>query len=287
MTVTTRTTDSGANSNPAGGILGVQIVEALPIAYRSSTSGNWNSTSTWQVSNDGGSTWGTASATPTSDDRTILIQNGHTVTVTAPVTVDEVTVDAGGQITINSGQTLTVADGSGVDLTVAGTVNGAGTLSMAGQGSLSSPNGAVTVDMLTGAGSLTSASAQTLTIGGGSASSTFNGELTGSLNLTKTGTGTLILAGVASTYSGTTVVSGGGALLVTGSTGSGSAVTVANTSTLGGTGTINGPVSVSAGGMIQPTLSGGAGRSPWPTRPGRVSPPQHAQSARAGQFDGG
>jgi hypothetical protein len=64
--------------------------------YRSYTSGNWNSNSTWQMSTNGGGTWISATSTPTSSNGTITIRSPHTVTVTADVTVDQVVIDAGG-----------------------------------------------------------------------------------------------------------------------------------------------------------------------------------------------
>lgn len=91
--------------------------------YRSNANGNWNSTSTWQISTDNGSTWGAAGSTPTSANNTgITIRSPHTVTVTANVTVDEVVIEAGGQVTINNGNTLTINNGTGTDLSVFGTL---------------------------------------------------------------------------------------------------------------------------------------------------------------------
>ena len=85
--------------------------------YRSNTSGNWNSTSTWQVSTNGGSTWSAASSTPTNTNNSgITIQNTHTVIITESVAIDEAVINAGGQININDGSTLIIADGSGIDL---------------------------------------------------------------------------------------------------------------------------------------------------------------------------
>ncbi|MDD3688043.1 MAG: hypothetical protein PHE56_14940, partial [Bacteroidales bacterium] len=77
--------------------------------YRSKTTGNWNSTSTWEKNTNG--SWIDATATPTSSDWTITIRNGHTVTVTASVTVDQVTVQSGGTVVLSAG-TLTINDGS-------------------------------------------------------------------------------------------------------------------------------------------------------------------------------
>jgi MBG domain-containing protein/YDG domain-containing protein/concanavalin A-like lectin/glucanase superfamily protein/uncharacterized protein DUF2341 len=98
--------------------------------FRARQSGNWSDTNTWQTFN--GSTWFAATNTPTSASGVITIQSGHTVTNTVNVTVDQVIVQAGGQITVNSGVTLTVAVGPGTALDVFGTVQNAGTISLSG-----------------------------------------------------------------------------------------------------------------------------------------------------------
>jgi len=110
---------------------GTQTVSP-PKQYRSKTSGNWNSTGTWEQSVDEGATWTNATSTPTSADGAITIQNGHTVTVTSSISTDETTVNTGGQITVNSGVTLTIADGAGTDLNVNGTIANKGTISTTG-----------------------------------------------------------------------------------------------------------------------------------------------------------
>ena len=94
--------------------------------YRSKVTGNWNAIGTWETYN--GSSWVNAVTTPTSASGVITIQNIHTVSVSANVTVDEVIVDAGGAISINNGRTLTIANGTGNDLTVNGTLTINGTL---------------------------------------------------------------------------------------------------------------------------------------------------------------
>lgn len=89
--------------------------------YRTAASGNWNNTATWQRYD--GVTWIANPAVPTSADGAIAIRNGHNVTLTAPVTADQLTVETGGTLTLSSfGNNLTINDGAGTDLTVDGTL---------------------------------------------------------------------------------------------------------------------------------------------------------------------
>ncbi len=115
----------------AWGRLPVQPVAAEACStlgdYRSAATGNWDTTATWEYCD--GSNWVAASSTPTSANGAISIRNGHTVTVTVAVTVDQVTIEAGGQVSINSGITWTIADGTGVDLVINGIVENKGTFS--------------------------------------------------------------------------------------------------------------------------------------------------------------
>jgi hypothetical protein len=96
--------------------------------YRSRQSGNWGTADTWECYN--GTSWETAAAAPDNSAGTIAIQNGHTVTVAAAVTADQVTIESGGQVTVNSGVTWTIANGSGTDLSVSGTVRNFGAVSL-------------------------------------------------------------------------------------------------------------------------------------------------------------
>jgi hypothetical protein len=100
--------------------------------FRTVTSGNWNSLSTWEYQPGGVGPYvpvpaivGTPTATTAA---TITIQNTHTVTVTAAVSADQVVVASGGQVNVNSGIILTIANGAGTDLTINGTVSVSGTL---------------------------------------------------------------------------------------------------------------------------------------------------------------
>jgi hypothetical protein len=126
--------------------IGTSWSDLFNVQYRSTTSGNWNSTSTWEVSDDGGSNWSSATSTPTDADGAITIRNGHTVTVTESVSADQLTVASGANLTVSGGQTLTIADGIGTDLTVNGTLEVAGTIAGSGSISVSGSGSTVQID---------------------------------------------------------------------------------------------------------------------------------------------
>lgn len=95
--------------------------------FRSVASGNWNTVATWERYN--GSAWVVPIAAPLSTDGTISIKSGHTVTVTSLVTGDQIVVDAGGTLTIGTAG-MTLANGTGSDLIVDGTLNISNTLTL-------------------------------------------------------------------------------------------------------------------------------------------------------------
>ena len=94
------------------------------------TTANWNGWTTWETYN--GSTWVATTANPSSTDGAITIRSGATVALTATVSIDQVTVDSGGQLTINSGIAVTLANGTGTDITVNGTFLNSGTVTWTG-----------------------------------------------------------------------------------------------------------------------------------------------------------
>jgi hypothetical protein len=110
--------------------------------YRAKATGNWSSTSTWETYN--GTSWVAAVSTPTNASGAIEIQSPFTVTIGTSVSADELTIDAGASIVINTGKTFTIQNGTGTDLTVDGslTVNG----NLVNSSSSISLNGTITVN---------------------------------------------------------------------------------------------------------------------------------------------
>ena len=105
------------------------LLGALEITdhFRTVTSGNWNSLTTWESSPDG-INWVPATTTPYDTSNTITIRTGDTVTVTETVNVDQVTVETGGSVLVNGTPVIfTIKDGPGaVDMLVNGLLKSQG-----------------------------------------------------------------------------------------------------------------------------------------------------------------
>jgi hypothetical protein len=118
---TLNATTGGSFQQATSGTINVSSGTATVGDYRSNAATmNWSSSTGWQRYN--GSSWVTTTTPPTaSDDNTITIRNGHTITIDANVTADQVVVESGGQLRLTSG-TLTIANGTGDDFVVNGTL---------------------------------------------------------------------------------------------------------------------------------------------------------------------
>ena len=209
---------------------------------------------------------GTLSATATF---TLNSKRGIAFTSTGTIDTASATVLTYGGIAAGSGGLIKTSAGtltlSGANTYGGATTISAGTLKLGVANSVPSGSAvtatgtfdlagfADTIGSLSGGGTVTdsSATAATLTAGGDNTSTNFSGAIqngSGSIALTKSGTGTLTLGGT-NTYSGTTTVSAG-TLLVNGAQGS-SNVSL-NGGTLGGSGTIGTLTSTASGGTINP-----------------------------------
>ncbi|MBL0743855.1 T9SS type A sorting domain-containing protein [Chryseolinea lacunae] len=62
----------------------------------------------------------------------ITIRSPHVVTVTANVTIDQTVVDAGGTMTVDAGVNVTLANGTGTEIALNGTMNLSGTITFGG-----------------------------------------------------------------------------------------------------------------------------------------------------------
>ncbi|MBN2809924.1 MAG: right-handed parallel beta-helix repeat-containing protein [Deltaproteobacteria bacterium] len=121
---------------------------------------DWSTAGNWNIVNGIGEELATVA--PTAANSTSITVN-HDMTVNADLSIDQTSVASAKTLTVAGAKTLTIADGDGTDLTVNGTLAGAGNLTVPGQllvngtssvnidGTFNATGGAVT---FTGAGSL-------------------------------------------------------------------------------------------------------------------------------------
>ena len=83
--------------------------------------GNWSTTSTWQSSLDGITSWHTATLVPTSSAKSITISNGTIVTINSNASAKALLIETSGILKHTSGVTLTILNGTGTDFTIDGT----------------------------------------------------------------------------------------------------------------------------------------------------------------------
>jgi large repetitive protein len=152
-------------SNGCGTVASDLATLSVASYARSKATGAWNDPSIWEWSTDGVAFTAPVSAVPVATNSdSIEIQGTHTVAVTNSVSADQLTVDLNGQLTIATNQTLTVANGTGTDLSVAGTVEVIGTLTIGSGATVAVNNGGI---LKRDDGSTISTSAGTLVLNSG------------------------------------------------------------------------------------------------------------------------
>ncbi len=92
-----------------------------PLHYRTAASGTWGTVATWESSSDL-STWIAASAVPVTADLTVTIKSGHNITTSSTRSIDQLTIENGASLTVQTTGVFTIDDGTGVDLTLDGTL---------------------------------------------------------------------------------------------------------------------------------------------------------------------
>lgn len=117
--------------NAATSPLLVPVTDCLSRHYRTTASGEWHDRTIWETSADGLTWGGTAWTFPTAAMRTITIREGHQVTVVHDLSVDQVTVDAGGAVTVGPGAHLTNT-GTAADFTIRAGPTASGSLVVPG-----------------------------------------------------------------------------------------------------------------------------------------------------------
>jgi xylan 1,4-beta-xylosidase len=123
--------------------------------FQSFQSGNWNDVTTW-ARYDGTAWIHPAPIVPTQADGNITILEGHTVTVTAVDSADQIKVASGGTLVIEKGITFQVKNGIGVDLMVEGTIENYGSITQDNSATLTFLNNGIYAHRQNG-GSLPSA----------------------------------------------------------------------------------------------------------------------------------
>lgn len=100
--------------------LSLVITTAIPAStdhYRTIGTGVWSNPLIWETSATGADPWVAAIVPPTSAANTITIRNGHTVTIDANTSADQLTIENGGNLIYSAG-TFTVDDGTGDDVNI-------------------------------------------------------------------------------------------------------------------------------------------------------------------------
>ena len=107
--------------------------------FRSFQSGDYDEVNTW-ARHDGSGWVHPAPNVPVLTDGTITVLDGHTVTITASISADQLVLVTGGTLVIKKGVTLHIENDIGPDLVVEGTVLNYGSLTSDAQATLSFTN---------------------------------------------------------------------------------------------------------------------------------------------------
>jgi hypothetical protein len=103
-------------------------------AFQTAGSGNWSSNSSWQSKANETTGWLSATSTPGASSSSVLVKNGHTLTLDATVNATSITVEPQGKLTIATAQTLNLSGNLVLqsDENATATIDNKGTLNVTG-----------------------------------------------------------------------------------------------------------------------------------------------------------
>ena len=115
----TLTTTSGSLTPDTSGNIVISPNPANAYFRSNITTGSWSIISSWQSSTDGSTNWVTATVAPNSAANVITIRNGNNIILDSNVTLDQLVINNGGQLTVDATfGTLNINDGTGTDVDI-------------------------------------------------------------------------------------------------------------------------------------------------------------------------
>lgn len=112
-------------------LISINVMSQTTGDFRTIGNVNFVDSTNWETFN--GSSWETASSAPLLSSNIISIKNGHTATLTANKTLDQLVVESGAVMQINEGIILTLNDGVGNELDVTGILKNSGIITVNGK----------------------------------------------------------------------------------------------------------------------------------------------------------
>lgn len=113
--------DDGENYIDDIKVEGIGETLAKQLYYRTSNSGDFESSCSWETSNNAAGPWSQAKGAPDFSAYNITIQTGHTITINESINLDQLSVETGATLILNSGDLHILNGGSISGLDIKGT----------------------------------------------------------------------------------------------------------------------------------------------------------------------
>ncbi len=119
------TANSGTLASALSSTFDIAPASGATNFFRSAASGDWDNVASWETSGNN-VLWTASTLVPNALSRSIVIRPGHTITIDSAEAGDQITINSTGTLRIVSGGNFNLNNGSGTDLSVAGTLEYAG-----------------------------------------------------------------------------------------------------------------------------------------------------------------